>query len=134
MRSVWVCCQSTSVRPGYFRHSESPIEVERRRRQLRFGPKVLSTLEQAKSSPLTTRTLEHHHRQGRRRRETEPLRLTEQERERRQTTDPDQLCPTVASFVMPRAAVNSQGDWMFIVNMGSDQPQFQQLVRSEVCM
>ena len=25
------------------------------------------------------------------------------------------------------------GDWMFIVNM-NDQPQFQQLVRSEVCM
>ena len=87
----------------------------------------MSTLEQARSRPLTTSTLEHHHRQGRRRRETE------QERERRQTTDPDQLCPTVASFVMPRAAVNSQGDWMFIVNM-NDQPQFQQLVRSEVCM
>ena len=94
---------------------------------------MLSTLEQARSRPLTTSTLEHHHRQGRRRRETEPVRLTEQERERRQTTDPDQLCPTVASFVMPRAAVNSQGDWMFIVNM-NDQPQFQQLVRSEVCM
>ena len=101
--------------------------MERRRRQLSLGPKVLSTLEQARSRPLTTSTLEHHHRQGRRRRETE------QERERRQTTDPDQLCPTVASFVMPRAAVNSQGDWMFIVNM-NDQPQFQQLVRSEVCM
>ena len=70
----------------------------------------MSTLEQARSRPLTTSTLEHHHRQGRRRRETEPLRLTEQERERRQTTDPDQLCPTVASFVMPRAAVNSQGE------------------------
>ena len=82
--------------------------MERRRRQLRFGPKVLSTLEQAKSRPLTTSTLEHHHRQGRRRRQTEPL--SEQERERRQTTDPDQLCPTVASFVMPRAAVNSQGE------------------------
>ena len=34
----------------------------------------------------------------------------EQERGRRQTTDPDQLCPSLASFVMPRAAVNSQGD------------------------
>ena len=34
----------------------------------------------------------------------------EQERGRRQTSDPDQLCPTLASFVMPRAAVNSQGD------------------------
>ena len=34
----------------------------------------------------------------------------EQERGRRQTSDPDQLCPALASFVMPRAAVNSQGD------------------------
>ena len=34
---------------------------------------------------------------------------SEQERDRRQTTDPDQLCPTVASFVMPRVGVNSQG-------------------------
>ena len=57
----------------------------------------------------------------------------EQLRDRRQTSDPDQLCPTLASFVMPRAAVNSAGDWMFIVNM-QDQVQFQQLVRAEVCM
>ena len=104
-----IISKNPSVRPRYFRHSESPIEVERRRRQLRLGPKVLSTLEQARSRPITTSTLEHHHSQGRRRRrETEPV--SEQERERRQTTDPDQLCPTVASFVMPRAAVNSQGE------------------------
>ena len=36
----------------------------------------------------------------------------EQDRGRRQTSDPDQLCPTLASFVMPRAAVNSQGEDM----------------------
>ena len=54
-------------------------------------------------------------------------------RARRQTTDPDQLCPTVATFVMPRAAVNTAGDWMFIVNMG-DSEEFQQLVRAELCM
>ena len=76
---------------------------------------MLSTLEQARSRPLTTSSLEHHHRQGRRRRETEPL--SQQERERRQTTDPDQLCPTVASFVMPRAAVNSQGELSVIMIM-----------------
>lgn len=30
-------------------------------------------------------------------------------RGRRQSSDPDQLCPTVASYIMPRAAVNSKG-------------------------
>ena len=39
----------------------------------------------------------------------------EQERGRRQTSDPDQLCPTLASFVMPRAAVNSQGDQDIVI-------------------
>ena len=105
-----IISKNPSVRPRYFRHSESPIEVERRRRQLRFGPKVLSTLEQARSRPLSTSRLEHHQRQGRSRRQTEPVGQKERERERRQTTDADQLCPTVASFVMPRAAVNSQGE------------------------
>jgi len=32
-------------------------------------------------------------------------------RGRRQSSDPDQLCPTVASYIMPRAAVNSKGIW-----------------------
>ena len=131
------------------RHEESPIEVERRRRQLSVGPsrpRIESTLEQ--SGAITHSTLEQQHRE-RQRRQAETEQSEEQLRERRQTTDPDQLCPTLASFVMPRAAVNSQGedhsqgaielsrciagDWMFIVNM-NDQPQFQQLVRSEVCM
>ena len=71
----------------------------------------------------------------------------DKERDRRQTSDPDQLCPTVSSFVMPRAGVNAQGgvvatfniyilssgNWMYIVNMPDD-PQYQQLVRAEICM
>ena len=117
-----------------FRHDESPVEVERRRRGLDIEPEIRSTLEQQQQSS------------GRKRRQAEEeatseesedsqteLATDEQLRGRRQTTDPDQLCPTLASFVMPRAAVNNQGDWMFIVNM-PDQVQFQQLVRSEVCM
>ena len=35
--------------------------------------------------------------------------LDEVFRGRRQSSDPDQLCPTVASYIMPRAAVNSKG-------------------------
>ena len=30
-------------------------------------------------------------------------------RVKRQTTDPDQLCPTVATYISPQAAVNSKG-------------------------
>ena len=91
-----------------------------------------------------------------------------QARDRRQTSDPDQLCPTLATFVMPRAGLNAQGsyflfpllsclvqdsmpkvqplcaepplkqyfssgNWMYIVNMPDD-TQYQQFVRSEVCM
>ena len=115
--------------------------MERRRRQLDLEqqvegrPRIESTLQQVEARPITRSTLELHHRERQRREaeEGEEEDGEEQQRGRRQTTDPDQLCPTVASFVMPRAAVNSQGDWMFIVNM-NDQPEFQQLVRSEVCM
>ena len=104
------------------RHDESPIEVERRRRQLDSGPQIKSTFEQHQSeTDITSSTLEQHQRHQRQKRQSEtaeesappnapPTELTpEQQRDRRQTTDPDQLCPTVASFVMPRAAVNNQG-------------------------
>ena len=119
------------------RHHESPIEVERRRRQLGPAPVIRSTLEQ-----LQPRQRRHTAAAGeeakqlvqRRRQQLEETAGGEEQlRDRRQTSDPDQLCPTLASFVMPRAAVNSAGDWMFIVNM-QDQVQFQQLVRAEVCM
>ena len=69
-----------------------------------------STLEQ--SQGLTSVTRQRRQTGGAETRpQAPPTELSpEQERGRRQTTDPDQLCPTLASFVMPRAAVNSQGD------------------------
>ena len=157
------------------RHHESPIEVERRRRQLGPAPVIRSTLEQlqprqrrhtAPAGGEEVRQLQQRRAtaaageeeqlvqrrqqlgdtaegeetagweeqlQQRREQLEETAGGEEQLRDRRQTSDPDQLCPTLASFVMPRAAVNSAGDWMFIVNM-QDQVQFQQLVRAEVCM
>ena len=102
------------IHSGLFSHSakESPQAqgIERGRRQLSSDIKKVtsSTLEQSQES------------RGRQRRQTEeaetqpqspPSELSpEQERGRRQTSDPDQLCPALASFVMPRAAVNSQGE------------------------
>ena len=128
------------------RHHESPIEVERRRRQLGPAPVIRSTLEQLQprqrrhtaAAGEDAKQLEEtvggeEQLRDRRQQLEETAGGKEQLRDRRQTSDPDQLCPTLASFVMPRAAVNSAGDWMFIVNM-QDQVQFQQLVRAEVCM
>ena len=117
------------------RHHESPIEVERRRRQLGPAPVIRSTLEQLQPRQRrhTAAAGEEEQLVQRRQQLDETAGGEEQLRDRRQTSDPDQLCPTLASFVMPRAAVNSAGDWMFIVNM-QDQVQFQQLVRAEVCM
>ncbi|OXA59153.1 protein spaetzle 5 [Folsomia candida] len=40
------------------------------------------------------------------------------------------LCPTVGQFISPQAAMNMDGNWMYVVNMGNTA---QQLVRSEVC-
>ncbi|XP_075233069.1 protein spaetzle 5-like [Lycorma delicatula] len=43
-----------------------------------------------------------------------------------------QLCPTRSQFVMPKAALNNKGNWMYVVNL--DQDRYTQLVRSETCM
>ena len=77
-----------------------------------------STLEQ--SQGLTSVTRQRRQTGGAETRpQAPPTELSpEQERGRRQTTDPDQLCPTLASFVMPRAAVNSQGEKL---NIGKTQ-------------
>lgn len=47
----------------------------------------------------------------------------------------EQLCPTRSQFIMPRAALNKQGNWMYVVNMGqSMEAQYSQLVKSEICV
>ena len=110
------------------------MEVERRRRQLSEGRVSSSTLEQHQAhtrlrrqvrdaSPGQTEDISQLRDASPG--ETEDISQLspgdtedisqlspEQDRGRRQTSDPDQLCPTLASFVMPRAAVNSQGEDM----------------------
>lgn len=44
------------------------------------------------------------------------------------------LCPTTSNFVMPRAAVNTRGNWMFTVNLNEVDDRYTQLVRSETCV
>ena len=70
----------------------SPVEVERKKRQLE---KKKSEKESRQKRGIDE--------------EKEMAALDENQRNRRQTTDPDQLCPTVASFVMPRAGINAKG-------------------------
>ena len=51
----------------------------------------------------------------------------------RQVPNEEKLCPTTSSYIMPRAAVNTKGQWMYVVNLeGSDQLN-SQLVRTERC-
>ncbi|KAF4517263.1 hypothetical protein B566_EDAN008597 [Ephemera danica] len=44
-----------------------------------------------------------------------------------------QLCPVTSSFVMPRAALNNRGNWMYVVNLNEVDDRYTQLVRSETC-
>ncbi|XP_031841491.1 spatzle 5 Toll-1 receptor isoform X3 [Nomia melanderi] len=56
------------------------------------------------------------------------------ERQKRQSNNPEtiHLCPTVAKYISPRAALNNQGNWMYVVNLPDD--KYSQVVRSETCM
>ncbi|XP_077296518.1 spatzle 5 Toll-1 receptor isoform X1 [Arctopsyche grandis] len=58
-------------------------------------------------------------------------------RSKRQAQAPsgEQLCPTRSQFIMPKAALNKQGNWMYVVNMGQIMDsQYSQLVKSEICV
>ncbi|KRT80930.1 hypothetical protein AMK59_6125 [Oryctes borbonicus] len=43
------------------------------------------------------------------------------------------LCETTSSFIMPRAALNNKGNWMYVVNMPELDNRYTQLVKSETC-
>ncbi|CAK9831671.1 Protein spaetzle 5 [Anthophora retusa] len=55
-------------------------------------------------------------------------------RKRRQTNlDTISLCPTEAQYITPRAALNNQGNWMYVVNIQEPNQKYSQVVRSERC-
>ncbi|KAK5646094.1 hypothetical protein RI129_004558 [Pyrocoelia pectoralis] len=54
-------------------------------------------------------------------------------RTRRQSLSGQQLCQFRVTYIMPRAALNNQGNWMYIVNMPEVDSKYTQLVRSETC-
>ena len=51
----------------------------------------------------------------------------------RQTDNEEKLCPTTSSFIAPRTAVNTRGNWMFVVNLEGVNQQNTQLVKTERC-
>lgn len=63
--------------------------------------------------------------------ETEGVSASHRNRTRRQIAfGRQQLCETRTQFVQPQAALNKQGNWMFVVNQGNEVTQ---LVKTEVC-
>lgn len=52
-------------------------------------------------------------------------------RVKRQSDGRSTLCQTSSQFVMPQAALNSKGNWMFVVN---EQNTARQLVKAELCV
>ncbi|XP_043269134.1 protein spaetzle 5 isoform X2 [Venturia canescens] len=61
--------------------------------------------------------------------------ITERARKKRQAGSPDAvpLCRTDSRYISPRAALNSQGNWMYVVNLSETREKYTQLVRSEAC-
>lgn len=53
-------------------------------------------------------------------------------RKRRQAAT-NQLCPTRTEFIMPKAAMNNRGNWMFVVNLNEIDDRYTQLVGTETC-
>ncbi|KAK8719669.1 hypothetical protein OTU49_013871, partial [Cherax quadricarinatus] len=63
---------------------------------------------------------------------TKAMRSTHR-RQRRQASSSD-LCPYESEFIMPRAALNNKGDWMFLVNVNEVSTEYTQLVESKKCI
>ncbi|XP_069674271.1 protein spaetzle 5-like isoform X2 [Periplaneta americana] len=53
-------------------------------------------------------------------------------RKRRQAGG-NQLCPTRTEFIMPKAAMNNRGNWMYVVNLNEVDDRYTQLVGTETC-
>ncbi|XP_017888382.1 protein spaetzle 5 [Ceratina calcarata] len=54
------------------------------------------------------------------------------ERKKRQS-DTIPLCPTESQYITPRAALNNQGNWMYVVNLSDQNQKYSQVVKSERC-
>ncbi|XP_076753750.1 spatzle 5 Toll-1 receptor [Xylocopa sonorina] len=60
-------------------------------------------------------------------------RLNKERRKRQSNINAISLCPTEAQYIAPKAALNNQGNWMYVVNLQEQNQKYSQLVRSERC-
>ena len=80
----------------------SPVESDRKKRNGNSVDEVRLTRREALEEAAPTFDLD--------KAEVDLLEVVDEVfRDRRQSSDPDQLCPTVSNYIMPRAAVNSKG-------------------------
>lgn len=56
--------------------------------------------------------------------------LRKRSRTKRQSPGRSTLCQTTSQFITPQAALNSRGNWMFVVN---EQNTARQMVKAELC-
>ncbi|EZA50424.1 Protein spaetzle [Ooceraea biroi] len=53
---------------------------------------------------------------------------------RQSNPDAIALCRTQTQYIAPRAALNNQGNWMYVVNLPGQNDKYTQLVKSEKCL
>lgn len=56
------------------------------------------------------------------------------QRRKRQSSTADGLCRTRSQYTEPKAALNNQGNWMYVANMPEVDNRISQLVKTETCL
>nr|XP_033335460.1 protein spaetzle 5 [Megalopta genalis]XP_033335461.1 protein spaetzle 5 [Megalopta genalis] len=59
--------------------------------------------------------------------------LARQRQKRQGNPEAIYLCPTETQYRVPKAALNDQGNWMYIVNHEEQSKKYTQLVKMEIC-
>ncbi|KAJ8960878.1 hypothetical protein NQ318_020177, partial [Aromia moschata] len=55
------------------------------------------------------------------------------DRRKRQSPGTETLCQVRSQYIVPKAALNNKGNWMYVVNMPEVDNRYTQLVKSETC-
>ncbi|KAJ8921038.1 hypothetical protein NQ315_015834 [Exocentrus adspersus] len=55
-------------------------------------------------------------------------------RKRQSTITGETLCQARSQFIVPKAALNNKGNWMYVVNMPEVDSRYTQLVKTESCV
>ncbi|XP_074603199.1 uncharacterized protein LOC141856698 [Brevipalpus obovatus] len=52
---------------------------------------------------------------------------------KRQIIEKEEICETQSMFITPKAALNDQSEWKFIVNLGDKDSRFRQVIKVNIC-